>query len=281
MFPHFFVITSGSSGGGGSGGGSDDGSNQLCRAILGFHNLLNQSSIFLTSEDPSYPFSLAYDFKTNTEYSPLIESGSVQIDFLQAEPSTISYFGLFCKNAMDCNLSFQYEVKPFGASSYTIVGSRSVFKNAAPQMLSFDPINSSEQRLTISFDSKCFIASINTGEAVVFGRTVSAGYQPARNASLDEVSNFTTDGNNFVQGRRLMNGFQEKAPINYQSYDFIDTWWRGFMNHVLDSKPVFFMANNQKPANCVYGLQNPQTLTKPNYKNKRHTDIEFEINGWA
>lgn len=254
----------------------------LCRAVLGYNNILVNSSVTPNStSDPKYPMALAYDFKTNTEYSPIITSGSVVITIVQSAPSLISYFGLFSKNAKTCNLSFMVEVQDYSTGLYTNVGWRGGFENGSPQMLSFTPINSIQQKVTIYFTSKCYIASLAMGEAVVFSRTVSAGYQPARNASIDEVSNFTTDGNNFVQGRRLVNGFQEKAPVNYQEYSFIDEWWRDFMNHALDAKPIFFMANNQTPEYCVYGLQNPKTLTKPSYKNSHQTDIEFDINGWA
>ncbi len=252
-----------------------------CRAVLGYKNILISSDVVPDSIDPDYPIALAYDYKTNTEYSPLTSLGTVVISIKQITPTTINYFGLFSKNAEDCGLSFLLEVKDFATSSFVTVGSRGSFGNAIPQMFSFDNIESIEQRLTIYFTDKCYIASISMGEAIVFSRTVSAGYQPGRNASLDEVSNFTTDGNNFVQGRRISNGYQEKASLNFQAYSSIDIWWREFMNHVLDSKPLFFMANNENPLNCIFGLQNPSSLPKPSYKNKQHADIDFDINGWA
>lgn len=269
--PNTFVVSSTPS----------SGSGNFCRSVLGYKNILVSSSLSAASVDPAYPLALSYDFKTNTEYSPLINSGSVVITITQASPSIISYFGLFSKNAKDCNLSFMVEVMDFSTGLFVNVGTRGSFENAVPQMLSFSGINSIQQKITIYFDSKCYIASLALGEAIVFSRTVSVGFQPGRNASLDEVSNFSTEGNNFVQGRRISNGLQEKGEVRYQEYNFIDTWWKSFMNHVLDSKPLFFMANNQRQNNCVYGLQNPRTLTKPTYKNWAHTDIELELNGWA
>jgi hypothetical protein len=253
----------------------------LCKAILGFKNVLTSSLVSADSEDEDYPIELCYDFKTNTEFSPEVASGEVVIDIIQPSPSNINYVGIFSKNARDCELSFEVEVKDFETGNFVSVGTRGSFANASPQMISFDSIYSLQQRITINFSSKCYIASISMGEAVVFSRTVSAGYQPGRNSSLDEVSNFTTDGNNFIQGRRISNGYQEKASINYQQYTFVDTWWRDFMNHVLDSKPLFFMANNQDQNNCIFGMQNASNLIKPNYKNSQQTDVEFEINGWA
>ena len=253
----------------------------ICKSVLGFDNVMIDSLVVASSEDDAYPVGLAYDYKTNTEYSPFVQSGYVVIDFTQSNPTEINYFGLFSKNARDCGLSFIFEVKDIVTGNYVEVGARGSFENGSPQMLYFEPILSFTQRLTIYFIRKCYIASLATGKAIVFSRTVSQGYQPARNASIDEVSNFSTDGNNFVQGRRIVNGYQEKAQLNYQNYAQVDTWWRRFMNHVFDSKPIYFMANNQYPLNSVYGLQNPSTLPKPSYKNSDETDLEFEINGWA
>lgn len=257
------------------------GANNLCRAVLGFANYLETESASVSSEDPAYPFELAYDFKTNTEYSPSTTSGSTVITVTNSEYKTVNYFGIFSKNAGDCDLSVLVEILNPETGIYETVGTLDNFENARPKMLYWKDKTAFIQRITITYSSKCFIASLAIGKAVVFSRTVSVGYQPGRNASLDEVSNFTTEGNNFVQGRRISNGYQEKAPINYQQYGFIDIWWREFMNHVLDSKPFFFMANNQQQYNCVYGIQNPNSLNKPSYKNSNHTDIEFDINGWA
>lgn len=268
--PNTFVVSS-----------SDSSIGNLCRAVLGFKNLFITSNVIPSSEDPIYPVELAYDFKTNTDYSPAISSGSAVINIYNSVASDVSYFGLFSKNARDCELSFTVEVLNSATGLYEEVGSRGSFDNEVPQMIYFDPISSIAQRVTIYFTSKCYITSMSIGEAILFSRTVSTGYQPARNASLDEVSNFSTDGNNFIQGRRISNGFQEKAEVRSQLYSFIDTFWRDYMNHVKDSKPIFFMANNQIQENCVFGIQNPATLTKPAYRNKDKTDIDFEITGWA
>lgn len=257
------------------------GANNICRAVLGFRNLLSTESVTLGDPDPNYPLELAYDFRTNTEYSPAISSGSVQILITNSDLQSVNYFGIFSKNAGDCGLSVTIEILNQLTGLYEIVGTISNFKNAKPEMVYWKDKTTYSQRITLSFTSKCFISTISLGKAIVFSRTVSTGYQPARNASLDEVSNFSTEGNDFVQGRRISNGFQEKAPVNYQTYGFVDLWWTEFMNHVLDSKPLFFMANNQKPENCVFGLQNPQSLTKPSFKNKQHCDLDFEIRGWA
>lgn len=251
-----------------------------CKAVLGFRNVLGAGTVTPSSEDAAYPKSLMTDYKTNTEYSPAITSGSVIIYFQQPF-SFISYFGLLSKNAFDCGLSFTVETLDYGTiGTYTTQGTRSGFANGVPQMLYFEPVQTTTVRLTINFTSKCYIASVMAGEAIAFTRTVSVGYQPARFSSLDEVEGFTTLGNNFVAGRRLLNGFEERATVSFQRFDEIETWWASFMNHVLDSKPLFFMANDQN-SKCVYGLQVPDRLEKPTYKTSHLSDLQFEIRGFA
>jgi len=259
---------------------------QRCRAVLGYKNVLDVSTFsgqeWYETYSASYPFSNVYDYRTNTEWSPLAASGSVTIGFYQTSPSYISYLGIFSKNAEQANLGFSVRVFNNLTSSWVDCGSRASFGDGKPQMLTFDPIFSSYQEITFTFTQRVYIASISMGEAVIFGKTVSTGYQPARNASLDEVSQFSTEGNNFVQGRRITNGHQEKAAIKRLAYEEIDVWWREFMNHVLDSKPFFFMANNQKQTQAIYGIQNPSSLPKPAYTTSALTDdIQFEISGWA
>lgn len=263
--------------------GTDYNSNNNCKAILGYRNdLANENTeVVTTSEDANYPIEFAYDYKTNTEYSPALTSGTVTITISQDTPTLINYVGLFCKNAKDCNLSFEVEVYNTVTSSFVEIGSRENFANAKPQMIYFDPIMSTQQKIILTFTAKCFIAALYVGEAIEFTRPPSLGYQPGRNASIDEVMNFKTEGNNFIQGRRLTNGFQEKADIRYQSYIAIDNWWIEFMNHVLDSKALFFMAHQQKQENCIFGLQDVDELSKPFYSTSHHTDIRLTIVGFA
>lgn len=255
---------------------------QICSAILGYQNELSTAvSVYASSEDANYPVNLLFDYKTNTEFSPSATSGSCVVTSMLNYAKPISYVGVFSKNAEQCGLSFVVEVRDLYTNEWIEVGSRGSFADGSPQMIYFDAITSIEQRVTFYFTSKCYIANLNIGGAINFGRTPSTGYQPARNASNDEVSQFYTGGNNFIQARRIFNGNQEKAGINFLTYEFIDTFWKTFMNHVLDSKPLFFMPNSNAQNYCVFGLQNPNTLTKPSYKNSNQCDIDLEINGWS
>lgn len=252
---------------------------ERCRAVLGFRNVMTNSTVTVSSEDSAYPKELMYDYKSNTEYSPAATSGSAVINIYTAS-TPINYVGVFSKNAADCGLSFKVEVFDISTGSYTDLGTYGSMTNAVPRTVSFDTITSTAQRITLYFTSKCYIAAMHVGEAIVFSRAPSLGYQPGRNSSLDEVSQFTTDGANFTQGRRIGNGYQEKGQVRLQRYSDIDVWWREYMNHVLDSKPLFFLPNNQL-SHCIYGLQVPDKLQKLSYNTRHLTDFEFEINGFA
>ena len=142
-------------------------------------------------------------------------------------------------------------------------------------------MQSVKQKLTLNFTSQLFIGSINIGEAVIFDRAPSLGFQPGRTASNDKVEQFNTEGNNFIVGRRLNRGFNSKGSFRFIKFkDDIDDWFVEYMNHVLDSKTLYFKWNDQTDE-TIYGVQNPSTLTKPKYVTSFHSDISFDINGHA
>lgn len=249
------------------------------KAILGYKSVLPTSSITGTSQDANYPFSNATDYRDNTKYSPSISNGQVQIVFTQSQQTEINYFAFAIHNSQSAELTGTLEVDD--GTGYQVITNFSLVKNNRPFLHYFDAVTSSRQRLTLNFTNKLYIGAINIGDAVVMRRPPSLGFQPARTASLDEVEQFTTDGNNFVVGRRINKGFQAKGSFRFVSFeDQVNEWFEEYMNHVLDSKTLFLKWNESKDE-TVYGLQNPRTLTKPSYKTSFHTDFNFEINGYA
>lgn len=248
------------------------------QSILGFRSVLPASSYTGENEDPANPLSNALDFRDNTKYSPLSNSGQVQIIFSQDSTQTINYFSFAIHNSQDAILSGMLEVD--SGSGYEVVAQFASIKNNRPFLKYFGDKQSVRQRLTLNFTSKLFIGSINIGNAVVFNRPPSLGFQPGRFSSLDTVQQFTTEGNNFIVGRRQIRGFQSRGSFNYIEFSVIEDWFEEYMNHVLDSKTIYFKWNTQKDQ-TVYGLQNPSSLAKPSYVTSFHSNISFEINGYA
>lgn len=253
--------------------------NDCATSILGFRSILPISSYSGADEDPVYPFINTIDYRDNTKYSPLADSGSVVIEFTQASIQTIDYFSFAIHNSQDAGLTGMLEVDSgFG---YEVVAEFSQLVNNRPFLKYFGTLQSASQRLTLNFTSKLFIGSINIGSAVVFNRAPSLGFQPGRTASNDKVEQSTTEGNNFIVGRRLPRGFNSKGTFRFISFDgFIDDWYVEYMNHVLDSKTLYFKWNTTKDE-TIYGVQNPSTLTKPTYATSFHSDLSFDINGYA
>lgn len=254
---------------------------ETCKTILGFSNLISSSAIGGVSWPAAYPFLNCFDNKSNTEWSPVASSGSMVIEITQSYISTVNYFGLFSKNASTAGLTVTVEVFNNNTGAYKTVGTAGSMTNGKPIMFAFDDITSYKQRVTLTWVAPLFISAMNVGYGLDFGRTMSFGAQPAHLASLDKVEGFTTEGNHFIAGRRISNGYQMKGQINFVSFDIINARWPEYMNHVLDSKPVFLMWNTNKTDQVIYGIQNPETLTKPSYKSNNFGEIQFDINGFA
>lgn len=253
---------------------------ERCRAVLGFRNVMVNSTVTASSEDSDYPKELMYDYKSNTEYSPATTSGSAVIN-IYTSSTPINYVGVFSKNAGDCELSFKIEVLDITTGSYTDLGTYGSMTNAVPRTISFDTITSTAQRITLYFTSKCYIAAMNVGEAIVFSRAPSLdGYNAGRFQYQDEVSQFRTDGKNFNQGRRIANPNKENGVVRFQLYSEMEVWYEEYINHVLDSKPIFWLPNNQEN-HSVYGLQLPDKLKPLSRKTKTHAEFEFDIDCFA
>lgn len=247
-------------------------------SVLGHKSILPTSTITGQSENPSFPFSNVLDFRDNTKYSPSIASGTVIITFSQNDISAMDYWGFAVHNGQTAGLTGTLEIDE--GSGFVVVSSFSGLVDDRPFMDFFGTKNSQTQRLTLNFTSNLFISAIYLGKAIVFNRTPSLGFQPARFSSLDTVEQFTTDGNNFVIGRRINRGFQAKAAFRFFNFSDIETIWEDFADHALDSKPVFFKWSNLKDQ-VIFGLQPVASLHKPTYVTSHHSDINFIFEGYA
>ena len=247
-------------------------------SVIGHKSVLPTSTITGQAENAAFPFSNALDYRDNTKYSPAATSGSVVIEFVQSTPVTMDYFSFAVHNGGSSGLSGTLEVD--AGSGYVTEVTFGSLKDNRPFLKYFGARTTAKQRLTLNFTSQLFIGSIYLGDAIVMARTPSLGFQPARYSPLDKVEQFTTDGNNFIIGRRINKGFQTKASFRFIDFSFIDSIWEDFANHVLDSKPIYFKWSGIKDQ-TTFGLQNPRSLHKPRYVTSNHSNISLEINGYA
>ena len=247
-------------------------------SVLGFRSILPTSTITGQAENASLPFSNVLDFRDNTKYSPAASSGSVVIIFDQSTITEMDYWGLAIHNGQSAGLTGTLEIDE--GAGFVVESSFSGLVDDRPFLDYFGSKNSQRQRLTLNFTSNLFISAIYLGKSVVFNRAPSLGFQPARFSSLDKVEQFTTDGNNFIIGRRINRGFQAKGSFNFVNFTDIEATWEDFSNHVLDSQPVFFKWSNSKDQ-VVFGLQPVNSLHKPSYVTSHHSNVSFTIEGYA
>lgn len=261
-----------------------------CRTILGYRNLLPNaiaSGSGVSGQDPDHPLSMALDHSYNTEYS-VSNASSAVIVFSFSSLQPVDYFMLISKNAQESQLSVKVEAYIPEDGDYVELGGFGSISDGVPVMIyfgdEFDPgfAASASIRITLTFTSKPYIMSMMCGKAVVFPRTMSLGFQPGATASMDEVRAFNADeGLNVVTSRRLRRGKQARGSINYVRMKMARQFWPEYMDHVLDSKPVCLMWNDKEPTDVIYGIQNPDRLTKLSYKTNMFTQIDFDIIGWA
>lgn len=247
-------------------------------SAFGFRTLLPSSAISGEAEDPSFPFANCVDFPDNTKYSPLASSGTVVIEISQSNTSQIDYFGMAIHNAQTAGLYAKLEY--WDGSGWVFIFDFASLQDDKPFMHTFTPVTTQKQRLTLTFTSKLYIGTIFIGKSLTALSTPDLGFQPAKFAPLDEVEQFTTDGNNTIMGRRIDRGNQAKGSFSLVEFDSLDVWYREFQNWALDSKPLFFKWSNLKDE-VIYGRQNPDNITKPTYTHSNFATLNFEINGYA
>lgn len=264
-----------------------------CKTILGYRSVLDSSFVAGTGsahQDTLHPLSNAFDYSYVTEYSinTSLAPSFALLEFNLTSSQNINYFTLISKNAESCGLNYTVDIRKEGDSAYTVAGSSGDVKNGVPSMIYWGDLyddggsNTISVRINLFYTSKPYIMSMMCGEAIVFPRTMSLGFQPAATASLDEVRAFNADeGLNIVTSRRLVRGYQARGSINYVRMKTARQFWPEYMEHVLDSKPICLMWNDAMPEDVIYGVQNPDRLTKLTYKTSLFTQIDFDIIGWA
>lgn len=251
-----------------------------CYTVIGFKNVLPSASVSNTGEDPSYPLLNAFDQKDETKYSPLINSGSIVMTFnLGAAQQAVDYFAFGFHNGITAELSVKIEYLFDG--SFITINDISGVANDKPYLYHFEPVTTNQIRITLSFTSKLYIGALYVGKAMVFERTPNIGFNPARFNSLDETTVSETQGGNFVIGRRLPRGFEERGEISQL------TITPAFRNEVIEynenalNSNLVFVKWHQKIDDVILGRQDPRSLKGLPYDSSLLTSFAWNIKGYA
>jgi len=263
--------------GGGGGGSYGNG----CEAIIGFKSLLPDSAFSGQNEDPNYPLSNAFDFRDNTQYSPSINSGTIQIEFTQTVNSEIDYIGIGIHNSFSAGLSAKLEV--FTAGEYKEVAIINPVGDNKTITQYFEPELCNKQRLTLTFTNKLFIGCIYIGKGWAFDKSPNLGFTPAATNNLDQMVGFTSDTNQFIIGRRVKKGFGQSGQfdfINFNGKNSFNSEYIEYMNHVKDGKPIFMLwSKNIKQA--FFGRPtNINNLQPPSYNTNNTGTFFFDYKGF-
>jgi len=264
---------------------------QGCKAILGYRNILTVAAtggLYAGDIDAAYPLDNLFDDSYQTEFSPddTTSPDSIEIIFTYGGIQPLDYFAFMSKNSEESELAVTVSVMLASTMEYEEVATFNNIRNGVPAMVYFGlldaPIDCMAVKIEMAYTSKPFITTFYCGRAVAFPKTFSIGAQPAHLSCVDEVRQFDADeGLNLVGGRRLSRGYQFSGTINFVRMDFVESFWREYSNHVLNSKPFFLMWSTDKPGEVIFGASPPAQLHKPKYKTSLFSELSFDVRGWA
>lgn len=254
-----------------------------CAAIIGFRSLLTSSTYTGENEDSLYPFSNCLDFRDNTQYSPSVESGSVSVTFDQLSDSDVDYLGIGIHNGKTAGLSGKIEVQVNGVWIET--GTLAPTGDNKTMIVYFDTLSSSRQRLTLNFTSKLFIGNIYLGKAWVFDKTPSVGFTPGYTNSLDKLESFSSETNQFIMGRRIKRGYEQKGKFDFIKWaddeDSFNRQYVDYMEHVKSGKALFMKWNKNLQQNFFGRASNPNSLQPPTYATNTTGTFTFDFKGFV
>ena len=254
-----------------------------CEAIIGFRSVLPNSTVSGEAASPNYPFSNCLDFRDNTQYSPLTESGTVFIEFNQSSPSEVDYIGIGIHNGITAGLTGTFEV--YFENVWVPVATLTPIGDNKTMIASFDPLISSRQRLTLNFTNALFIGNIYVGKAWVFDKTPNIGFVPGHTNSLDKLEGFNSETNQFMMGRVVKRGFGQKGQFDFIKWagdtNGFELQYVDYMNHVKSGKAVFMKWNKELQQNFFGRAANPNSLQAPAYINNTTGTFYFDYRGFA
>lgn len=247
-------------------------------AILGFRSIIPGATVTGANEDPDHPFTFCVDYQDDTQYSPNIDSGTVNIEIRRESVETVNYVGIALHNAFQAGLTGSLDY--WDGLQWVPITAFGSLKDNFPLTLPFDDIQAQRFRLNLTFTSKLFIGSIYLGEAIKFPATPSVGFQPPKYNRLDEVKSFQTAGNNFTRSRKIIRNNQAKGAFNFYLFSELEQWWLEYLDHIYDSRPVYFRWSNVVN-DPIYGRQNINQPPRISYVNSFNARLDFEFNGYA
>ena len=118
------------------------------------------------------------------------------------------------------------------------------------------------------------------GNAIKFPYPPSVGMTRPQYNRLDKPKMFTTEGNNITRSRLEVLGNQARGSFSFYKMDDLDEWYMEYLDHVYQSRPVFFRWSNLVD-DPIYGRQNVNSISDVAYVNSFYARFDYEFNGYA
>lgn len=263
-----------------SGGGSS--SNNTCRAIIGYENTIPTSSYSGQNQDSVYPFENCLDYRSNTQYSPSIDSGTVEIIISQPELFTVDYFGVAIHNGFSSGLTGSVQMKDTVTGEYVSIAEFSPYGINKTICGYFGSMTAYSFKIVLSFTSKLFIGALYLGKAWNLDRQPDIGLKPASLNNVDRVVSFDDNNGQFTIGRVETVGFDTSADfslIPMAGDNGIRANWPSFQNHCKLSRPFFFKWSTSNSDNTFGQYKSPSSMPDMTYTTSFHGSVPIRMRG--
>lgn len=253
-----------------------------CKAIIGYDNKIPSSSYSGQNQDSMYPFENCLDYRDNTQYSPAIESGTIEITISQQELFTVDYFGIAIHNGFSSGLSGSIQMQSLETGEYVNIAEFAPYGINKTICGYFGEHEAYKFRVVLNFTSKLFIGALYVGKAWNLERQPDIGLKPASLNNVDKVVSFDDNNGQFTIGRVERVGFDTSADFSLVPMpgdNGIRANWPSFQEHCKLSRPFFFKWSTLNSDNTFGQYKSPSSMPDMTYTTSFHGTVPIRMRG--
>ena len=235
-------------------------------AIIGWHNLVPESTLSASSENPDNPVSLLSNYFTFDSWKasgPGVQWVEIDLPRIQR----INYVGIAAHNFY--NVSASWQVQYFDGLIWQPLTPERLMNDNRPILSTFEDISTRRIRIYIfNSDQPVYIGIVYVGRIMRFERGVYIGHAPANYNRVDNIINSVSEGGQFIGRSTVSEGGQTTIDLDWLSPNYIRNIYVPFQLHAR-LKPFFFgWKPSVYPTEIIFGWSTSEpvpTVSGHNY----------------
>lgn len=229
-------------------------------AFIGWHNLVPESTLSASSEDPDNPVRLLSNYFTFDSWKA---SGPgvqwVEIDLTRIQ--RVNYVGIAAHNFFNVEASWQFQY--FDGATWQALTEERLMNDNRPILTRFDAVSAKQFRvLILNSVQPVYIGVLFIGRIMEFERGVYIGHEPASYNRVDNIVNSVSEGGQFIGRSTVSEGGRTSIDLDWLSPVYVRSVYVPFQLHAR-LKPFFFA---WKPSTyqteIIYGWSTSEPVPK-------------------